>query len=50
MDKEGGFVNIPRRYESTKKVTALTGKVFSDTESCDEEMAYDDLDTSYKDL
>lgn len=36
--------------ESAKKVTALTGRVFSDTESCDEELAYDDLATSYKDL
>jgi len=50
MDKEGGFVNRPRRYESTKKVTVFTGRVFSDTESCDEELAYDDLATSYKDL
>ena len=50
MDKDGGFENKPRRYESTKKVIALTSRVFSDTESCDEELAYDDLATSYKDL
>jgi len=43
-------VNRPRRYESTKKVTALTSRVFSNTKSCDEELAYDDLATSYKDL
>jgi hypothetical protein len=37
-------------YESLKRVTTLTGRVFFDTESCDEELAYDDLATSYKDL
>jgi len=37
-------------YELAKRVTAFTGRVFSDTESCDEELAYDDLAVSYKDL
>jgi len=37
-------------YEPLKRVTAFTGRVFSDTESCDEELAYDDLAASYKDL
>jgi len=37
-------------YESTKRETALTGRVFSDTESCDEELDYDELATSYKDF
>lgn len=35
---------------STRKVTALTGRVYSDNESCDKELDYDDLATSYKDL
>jgi len=35
---------------SIRKVTALTGRVYSDNESCDEELEYDDLATSYKDL
>jgi len=37
-------------YEPAKRVTAFTGRVFSDTESCDEELAYDDLAASYKEL
>jgi len=37
-------------YEPSKRVTAFTGRVLSDTESCDEELAYDDLAASYKDL
>ena len=36
--------------ESTKQVTAMTGRVFSDIESCDEELAYDELAASYKGL
>jgi len=35
---------------SIKKVSALTGKVYFDNESCDEELDYDYLATSYKDL
>jgi len=35
---------------SIKKVSAVTGRVYSDNESCDEELDYDDLATSYKDL
>ena len=37
-------------YEPLKRVNAFTGIVCSDTESCDEELAYDDLAASYKDL
>jgi len=36
--------------EPSKMITAFTGRVFSNTEKCDEELAYDDLDASYKDL
>ena len=36
--------------ESTKRVTVLTGRFLSDTESCDEELVYDELATSYKNL
>jgi hypothetical protein len=34
----------------SRQVTALTGKIYSDDESCDEELEYDDLATAYKDL
>jgi len=37
-------------HEPSKRVAALTGRVFSDTDSCDEELAYADLAASYKDL
>jgi len=37
-------------YEPIKRVAAFTGRVFSDTESCDEELAYDDLAASYREL
>jgi len=37
-------------YEPRKRVTAFTGRVYSDIESCDEELAYDDLAASYKDM
>jgi len=37
-------------YEPVKRVAAFTGRVFSDTESCDEELTYDDLAASYKEL
>jgi len=33
-------------YEPTKRVATFTGRVFSDTDSCDEELAYDDLAVS----
>jgi hypothetical protein len=33
-----------------RKVTALTGRIYSDNESCDEELEYDDLATAYKNL
>jgi hypothetical protein len=34
----------------SRQVTALTGKIYSDDESCDDELEYDDLVTAYKDL
>jgi hypothetical protein len=34
----------------SRQVTALTGKIYSDDETCDEELEYDDLATAYKDL
>jgi len=37
-------------YEPTKRVAAFIGRVFSDTDSCDEELVYDDLAASYKEL
>jgi len=37
-------------YGPLKRVTSFTGRVCSDTESCDEELAYDYLAASYKDL
>jgi len=43
--------DVPERDDeskSTKQVTAMTGRVLSDTESCDEELAYDELAASYK--
>jgi len=45
--------DVPKRddeSESTKQVTAMTGRVFSDTESSDEKLAYDELAASYKGL
>jgi len=36
--------------ESSNHVSALTGRIMSDTESCEEEMTYDELDISYYDL
>lgn len=36
--------------ESTKHVTAMTGKIMSDTESYDEELSYEELAVSYNDL
>jgi len=42
--------NKDSEYEPAKRVTAFTGRVFSNTESCVEELAYDDLAASYKDL
>jgi len=38
-DDSEGEVEI----ESSKPVTALTGKVMSETESCDEKLSYDEL-------
>ena len=38
------------KRESTKQVCAMTGRVFSNTESSDEELAYDELAASYKGL
>jgi len=37
-------------YEPAKRVAAFTRRVFSDTESCDEELTHDDLAPSYKEL
>lgn len=34
----------------SRQITALIGKIYSDDESCDEELEYDDLVTAYKDL
>ncbi|MCI42232.1 gag-protease polyprotein, partial [Trifolium medium] len=36
--------------ESAKQITALTGICTSDAESCDEELTYDELAASYKEL
>ncbi|MCI62321.1 gag-pol polyprotein, partial [Trifolium medium] len=36
--------------EAAKHITALTGICMSDAESCDEEISYDDLAASYKEL
>ena len=36
--------------EYAKHVTALTGKCMSDTKSCDEELTYEELAASYKEL
>ncbi|MCI15576.1 gag-protease polyprotein, partial [Trifolium medium] len=36
--------------ESAKHVNALTGICMSDTESCDEELSYEELAATYKDL
>lgn len=45
MDSEGEVEN-----EYAKDVTALTGRYMSDTESCDEDLTYEELAVSYKDL
>jgi len=37
-------------HEPAKRIASLTRRVFSNTDSCDEELAYDDLAASYKDL
>ncbi|GAU33559.1 hypothetical protein TSUD_143510 [Trifolium subterraneum] len=37
-------------YEVAKDATVLTGIVTSDTESCDEEVSYDELAETYRDL
>ncbi|GAU10419.1 hypothetical protein TSUD_419150, partial [Trifolium subterraneum] len=37
-------------FEVAKHVTVLTGIVTSDTESCDEEVSYDELAETYRDL
>jgi hypothetical protein len=34
--------------EAAEYVTAMTGRVFSDAESCDEDLAYDELAVFYK--
>jgi len=44
-DSEGEVEN-----EYAKLVKALTGRCISDSESCDEELAYEELAASYKDL
>jgi len=36
--------------ESAKHVTALTGRIMSDTKSYDEELSYDELAISYNEL
>jgi hypothetical protein len=36
--------------ESIKHVAALTGRVFSEDESCDEDLVFDELAVSYKKL
>jgi hypothetical protein len=38
------------KAESANQVSVLTGRVMSDTESCEEEMSYDEIDISYYDL
>ena len=38
------------KAESANYVSALTGKIMSDTESCEEEMSYVELAMSYYDL
>jgi hypothetical protein len=36
--------------ESANHVSALTGRIMSDIESCEEEMSYDDVAISYYEL
>jgi hypothetical protein len=38
------------KAESANHVSALTGRIISYTESCEEEMTYDELALSYYDL
>jgi len=38
------------KVESANHVSALTGRIMSDTDSCEEEMFYDKLAMSYYDL
>jgi len=38
------------KVESASCVSALTGRIMSDTESCEEEMSYEELAMSYYDL
>jgi len=38
------------KAESANHVSALTGRIISDTESCEEKMTYDELAISYYDL
>jgi hypothetical protein len=38
------------KAESANHVSALAGRIMSDTESCEEEMSYDELAISYYDL
>lgn len=38
------------KYESANHVSVLTGRIISDTDSCEEEMTYDELAMSYYDL
>jgi len=38
------------KTESANHVSALTSRIMSDTESCEEEMTYDELAMSYYDL
>ena len=45
VDSKGEVEN-----ESSKNVTALTGRYMSDLESCDEDLTYEELVVSYKDL
>lgn len=36
--------------EASKHVTALTGRYESDEDSCDEELSYEELATSYREI
>ena len=47
---DGDDSNDEVKAESANHVSALAGRIMSDTESCEEEMSYDELAISYYDL
>jgi len=38
------------KAESANHISALTGRIMSDTKFCEEDMSYEELDVSYYDL